>query len=579
MLLSTTFIKRAAGLFIFPLALMVLLSACGDDSPGTPVDPEPDPEVEENLAEVLASDSNFSTLASLVSDDLLNALENEELTVFAPTNAAFEDIPSEVLTSLTEEEVALIITYHLVEGTITSAEVPEQDDVETVQGEYILVQSNNGVVINGTSNVVEADIFASNGVIHGINEVLLPSDIRKALGANNIVDLAEEAGGFETLLGAIDSAGLRTTLQFLGPFTTFAPSDDAFANLPDGTVESLSEEELRSILTYHVLDTTVLSTDLSSEQSATTLQGDDLFIVVNDLVVVNGSAAVFEADLEATNGVIHAIDTVLLPDAFGTVVDNAVKRYDFSIIVEAVIAAGLAETLDGDGPFTVFAPTNDAFANLPDGLLESLSPEQLEEILLYHVLGDDITSGDLDSEQTVESLSGEALYITANDGVSVNGNASVITADVDASNGTIHAIDEVLIPNAFLNIVEIAQKNYQLTTLVNLVVGADLAGTLSGDGPFTIFAPVNSAFEDIEDVLAGLSDEEITDILTYHAIADRIEAGDIMPGTTEVQTINGESLTIVNDNGTVTVDGANVITVDLSGTNGVIHLIDAVITP
>lgn len=322
-----------------------------------------------------------------------------------------------------------------------------------------------------------------------------------------------------------------------------------------------------------------MSSDLSDRQAVASLQGDELFIKAGEEVVINASSNVIAADIEATNGVIHAVNKVLFPDAFGTVVDNAVKRFDFNTLVQAVTDAGLAEALMGDGPYTVFAPTDEAFDNLPDGLLESLSMEQLTEILLYHVLEADVKSGDLNASQTVASLSGENLYVTAGGGVTVNGSSEVIAADVDASNGTIHAIDEVLIPNKYLNIVEIAQKNYELTTLVDLVIDADLAGTLSGDGPFTVFAPINSAFEDISEALAGLSDEEVAETLTYHVIADRIESGDIPAGETEIETVNGQMVTINNSNGTVTVDGATVITVDLSGTNGVIHLIDAVILP
>ncbi len=577
MLPSTKTIRRAASLLILPLALMFALSACSDNDSGTPVDPDPD--IDMNLAEVLSDDSDYSTLVSLVNEDLLEALQNEELTVFAPTNAAFQDIPSDVLNSLTEEDIELIITYHLVAGTILAADVPQQGDVETLQGERILAQSGNGVVINGTSNVVEADIRASNGVVHGINEVLLPSAIRKALGATNIIDVAQEADGFDILLDAIESAGLTTTLQFLGPFTAFAPTDEAFEALPEGTLENLSGDQLISILTYHVTGGTVMSSDLSDRQAVASLQGDELFIKAGEEVVINASSNVIAADIEATNGVIHAVNKVLFPDAFGTVVDNAVKRFDFNTLVQAVTDAGLAEALMGDGPYTVFAPTDEAFDNLPDGLLESLSMEQLTEILLYHVIEADVKSGDLNASQTVASMSGESLYVTAGGGVTVNGSSEVIAADVDASNGTIHAIDEVLIPNKYLNIVEIAQKNYELTTLVDLVIDADLAGTLSGDGPFTVFAPINSAFEDISEVLAGLSDEEVAETLTYHVIADRIESGDIPAGETEIETVNGQMVTINNSNGTVTVDGATVITVDLSGTNGVIHLIDAVILP
>lgn len=580
MLFNSILKPTLATLLALTVAFMLAFTACSDDDPVSPSEPDPDPEPQANLAEVMASDDDFSTLVSIVPQGLLDALETSELTVFAPTNDAFDEIPSEVLESLTPEDIELIITYHLVEGTTLAADVPEQTDIESVQGELLLLQSNNGVFVNGSAEVVKADLTAENGVIHGIDQVLLPSEIRKALGATNIVDVAEEAGGFETLLAALESTELKTTLQFLEPFTVFAPNDAAFAELPEGTLENLSAEELTQILTYHVLDSQVMAGDLQPQQDPATLQGESLYIEAeNGAVTINNSATVTSADIEATNGVIHVVDAVLLPDAFGTVVDNAIKRFDFTTLVDTVVDAELAEALQGDGPFTVFAPTNDAFADLPDGLLESLTPDQIQEILLYHVVEGNIASGDLDGAQAAASMSGENLYITADNGVTVNGSSSVVAADIGSSNGIIHAIDEVLIPNEFLNIVQIAQKNFDLTTLVELVVEADLAETLSGNGPFTVFAPINSAFEDIADDLEGLTQEDISDILKYHVIADRIESGDIPAGTTNIETVNGEEVTILNDNGSVTVDGANVITVDLSGENGVIHLIDAVILP
>ncbi|MDZ7717225.1 MAG: fasciclin domain-containing protein [Balneolaceae bacterium] len=566
-------------IFIALLSLgLLFMKACSDDDNVTSNEPEPEPE--ETLADVLTNDDSYSTLVSLVPDNLLSDLQNEELTVFAPTNAAFEAIPSDVLNSLTEDQVELIITYHLVAGTTLSGDIPSQTDVETVQGELLLLQSNNGVFVNGDTEVVAPDLTADNGVVHGIDQVLLPSDIRKALGETNIIDVAEEAGGFETLLGAVESTGLKTTLQFLEPFTVFAPNDDAFAALPEGTLESLTADQLTQILTYHALDSEVFAGDLESQQAPASLNGEELYISADDgSVTINGNSNVVAADIEATNGVIHVVDSVLLPDAFGTVVDNAIKRFDFNTLVNAVVDADLADALQAEGPFTVFAPTDDAIAELPDGLLASLSMEDLQEVLLYHVIGADIKSGDLEEQQSPNALSEEALYITAGDGVTVNGSSSVIAADVDASNGTIHAIDQVLLPNKFLNVVEIAQKNYDLTTLVNLVVDADLAGTLSGDGPFTIFAPVNSAFDEISDTLEGLSEEEVSDVLTYHVIPDLIKSGDIPEGTTEIGTVNGAEVTIVNDSGSVTVNGESVITVDLEGTNGVIHLIDGVLIP
>jgi transforming growth factor-beta-induced protein len=522
---------------------------------------------------------DYSTLVSLIPDELITVLQEQELTLFAPTNAAFESIPDDVLASLTDAQIELILTYHLVAGTTLAGDIPAQADVESLQGELLLLQSVNPVFVNGSTEVIEEDISASNGVIHGIDQVLLPSDIRKALGETNIIDVAEEAGGFETLLGALEATGLKTTLQFLEPFTVFAPNDGAFAALPEGTIESLTADQLTQILTYHVIDSEIFSGDLGHRQSPASLNGEALFIEGDGGVRINGNSEVVAADIEATNGVIHAVDRVLLPDAFGTVVDNAIKRFDFNTLVNAVVDAGLADALQAEGPFTVFAPTDDAFDALPDGLLASLSTEDLQEILLYHVIGADIKSGDLEMQQSPSALSEEALYITANGDVVVNGRSTVVSADVDASNGTIHAVDQVLLPNRFVNVVQIAQKNFDLTTLVNLVVDAELAGTLSGDGPFTIFAPVNSAFDEISDTLEGLSGEEVADVLTYHVVPDLIKSSDIPSGTTEIATVNGAEITVVNEDGTVTVNGSNVITVDLAGTNGVIHLIDAVLLP
>lgn len=398
-------------------SMLIFAKACSDDDPvSVSPAPEPDPEEEVTLVDVLADDEQYSTLVSLVPDDILDVLATEELTVFAPTNAAFEAIPSDVLEGLSAEEVETILLYHVLQGTTLSGDIPEQLDAESLLGELLLLQGSNGVTINGSSQVVEADLTADNGVVHAIDEVLLPSDIRKALGTPNIVDTAEEAGDFETLLGALESTGLKTTVQFLEPYTVFAPTDDAFAALPEGTLESLSAEQLTEILTYHVLGAEVFAGDLAPEQSPETLSGESIFVAAeNGSVTINGNSNVVQADVEAENGVIHAVDAVLLPDAFGTVVDNAIKRFDFNTLVDAVVDAGLAEALQEEGPFTVFAPTDEAFANLPDGLLASLSEEDLQEILLYHVINADIKSGDLEAEQAPEALSGEALYVTANE--------------------------------------------------------------------------------------------------------------------------------------------------------------------
>ncbi|MCC5927210.1 MAG: fasciclin domain-containing protein [Bacteroidetes bacterium] len=272
-------------------------------------------------------------------------------------------------------------------------------------------------------------------------------------------------------------------------------------------------------------------------------------------------------------------DNSVSSDVNPTIVDLAAGNANFTTLVELLQQAGLDGALS-EGEFTVFAPTNAAFENLPDGLLASLTEEQVSTILQYHVIAASVPSAQLQPQQAVASLTGEELFITVADGsVTVNGNSTVTTPDVVGSNGIIHAVDEVLIPNEFLNVVEIAQKNYNLTSLVDAVLAADLAGVLSGDGPFTVFAPTNTAFAEIADVAAGLTVSQLSQVLTFHVLPVKVASTDLQP-TQTVGTVNGQEVTVTLTDGGAFINGETAITqVDLGGTNGVIHIIDSVLIP
>lgn len=399
----------------------------------------------------------------------------------------------------------------------------------------------------------------------------------------NIVETAQENDNFSILVQAITDAGLTAALEADGPFTVFAPTNEAFNDLPEGTLESLTNEQLQEILQFHVVEGTVASADLEASQDVASLLGEELLVEAEGEVLVNGYSSVTTADIEASNGIIHAVDAVLLPAGIreANIVDQANELGTFTSLVGAVDQVGLTSTLKYKGDFTLFAPTDDAFASLPDGLLASLTNEQVTEILTYHVLSGEVFSNQLDPEQAVESLSEEDVFITSNnDGVFVNGSASVVTADVDVSNGVIHAIDAVILPNEFLDVVQIAQKNYNLTTLVDLVVDADLVTTLKGDGPFTVLAPTNDAFAEISATLDGLTASEVEEVLLYHVAAQEALAGDLTDGMT-IETVQGEDITVTIDaeNNVFFNGDVGVVTVDLEGTNGVVHIIDGVLIP
>lgn len=283
--------------------------------------------------------------------------------------------------------------------------------------------------------------------------------------SQTIVDIAVADGRFTTLVAAVQAAGLAETLSGEGPFTVFAPTDDAFAALPAGTLDELlkpeNKQQLTDILLYHVVPGKVMAADVTSldgKMADTALEGKQLGVKVDmGSVYLNENTKVIIADIEASNGVIHVIDSVLLPPtdeaAMETkdIVDTAVADGRFTTLVAAVQAAGLAETLQGEGPFTVFAPTDEAFAALPAGTLESLllpeNKQQLTDILLYHVVPGNVMASDVAGLTSAPTVLGEDVTVKVQDGrVYLNDNVEVIITDIQTSNGVIHVLDAVLIP-------------------------------------------------------------------------------------------------------------------------------------
>ena len=271
------------------------------------------------------------------------------------------------------------------------------------------------------------------------------------------------------------------------------------------------------------------------------------------------------------------------------IVEIAVGDDQFSTLVGALQRVNLVSVLEGDGPFTVFAPTNDAFAALGVDL-NTVSDEDLTQILLNHVLGAEVASSDIAEGQTYVTTASTAspddnqlsiLIEKSGTGVSINGNINVTTADVEATNGVIHIVDAVIMP---LDVVGHAAANSSFTELVGALGAAsgDLVTVLQGDGPFTVFAPTNAAFESISDVVATLDADQLSKVLTYHVAAGNVRSTALTDGM-EVTTVNGETFTI-NLGSEVTITDAggntsNVILTDVQGTNGVIHVISKVIIP
>lgn len=448
-------------LMLFALVAVMALAACAPAATPAPTavpTPMPMPTntpAPQTIVDIAVADGRFTTLVAAVqAAGLVDTLAGEgPFTVFAPTDDAFAKLAAgtieELLKPENKQQLTDILLYHVVAGKVMAADVVNLSEAETALGEKVAIKVEDGKVFINDAQVIITDIEASNGVIHVIDTVILPPSMT-AEEPMDIVDIAVADGRFTTLVAAVQAAGLVDTLKSEGPFTVFAPTDEAFAKLPAGTIEALlkpeNKQQLTDILLYHVLPGKVMAASVSDGLIADTALGTSVFFKVDMGNAYINEAQIIITDIEASNGVIHVIDMVILPK---DIVDAAVFN-KFETLVAAVQAAELVDTLKGEGPFTVFAPTDEAFAKLPAGTLEDLlKPENkqtLTNILLYHVVPGRVLAEDVVKLTEAETALGQKVTIKVEDGKVFINDAQVIVTDVKTTNGVIHVIDTVILP-------------------------------------------------------------------------------------------------------------------------------------
>lgn len=271
--------------------------------------------------------------------------------------------------------------------------------------------------------------------------------------ADTIVETAVDAGQFKTLTAALKAANLVDTLKGPGPFTVFAPTDEAFSKLPANTVAELLKSEnrqkLADILTYHVIPGKVQAKEVIKQRGAIAVNGQRVDIRFDEEGLKVDGAKVSTTDILCDNGVIHVIDSVILPGK-ATIPEIAKDSGTFEILLAAAKAAGLADVLGSTGPFTVFAPTDEAFEKLPKGTVEMLlKPEnksKLVDILKYHVIPGRVYSERVLESKALKTLQGSPASVSLKDGSPRIEQAKILKTDIDATNGVIHVIDSVIIP-------------------------------------------------------------------------------------------------------------------------------------
>jgi uncharacterized surface protein with fasciclin (FAS1) repeats len=428
----------------------------------------------------------------------------------------------------------------------------------------------------------------------------------------NIVEVALETPELASLVLALQAAdgNLVDLLQTDGPFTVLAPNNAAFAKfLSDngyGSVGEVPSDLLEAILLNHVIQADVSSGDLAglgrgytntSASGANNLPISIYFNAENGVRFNNVSAVTSGgADIDASNGTIHIVDAVIpIPN----IVDHAAANSDFSSLVAALGAAdgNLISVLNGEGPFTVLAPDNDAFAAFLDGAdLGGINTTVLTRTLLNHVIGANVSSSDLGSlgaGYTNTSVEGPgdnpmSLYFNTSDGVEFNGISSVTTADIVGSNGIIHAVDAVI---ALPTVVTFAAADPNFSTLAGAldargfipVLSRTEGENLDGINPdFTVFAPTNDAFDDLESIPEGSA---LDNVLLHHVVSEaNLASSALAEGENTATSLQGQDLIVtVIGNPVLVTDGSGedsgIIATDVQADNGVIHVIDRVLIP
>ncbi|MEM8599368.1 MAG: fasciclin domain-containing protein [Bacteroidota bacterium] len=523
---------------------------------------------------------NFESLVGQLAEaELVDDLQVDgPLTVFAPTEGAVEGTTAFAAdeASLTEARQTDVLLYHVVGGQAAEAfDVSGSVMLPTLDGESVTLTAGEegAVTVNAGVNVIASYTF-SNGVVHAIDQVLL--------GALNITERAVLTPSLSTLVGALVSNELDDDLATDGPFTVFAPSDAAFTAIQTGEAGDF----LSKILTYHVVPGEFRAADLSDGQMLTTLNGASIDVAVNaDGVFVDG-VPVSTANVAVENGVVHLIDTVLLGGL--NLVERAIVTPGLDALVGALGTANLVDALLDDGPFTVFAPTDEAFGGIQVG--DATDAGLLPTILTYHVVPGNFPAGALEDGDVLNTLAGQQLTVTTNeDGeVFVNG-VEVTAANNFVTNGVVHVIDGVLQEN--LNVVERAIVTPGLDDLVDAVVDTGLADALATTPNITVFAPTDAAFAAAREALGDAFPEgkALADVLLYHVVPAQdgapVEAGDITDGLMVPTLLDGSMITFGLSDGTVLVnpsaDGAQaqVAIPNVRTTNGIVHVISGVLLP
>ena len=613
----------AGAIVALALIALIIWLVSRDDDDGPTAD----------IPTTLAENPDYSTLSGLLGDTALGETLTGEgpFTMFAPDNDAFSAMPAGQLDIISADPAKLdqFLNYLVVaeKASLTTDDLAE-GALTTLEGSDVAITKSGDDTKVNEATIVDDNIEASNGIIQGIDKVLIPPDLDLTPApTQNVVELLQADPNFSAYFGLLDAAGLTSTLSQTGPFTIFAPDNDAFAAVDPTALEQVAGDptQLRALLGYTIVPGNIPDDQLKSGQLATT-QGASLTIAVSGSTVTVDDATIVPPQLLATNGVVHGLDAVIVPPGFELapqptedIVQVVSGNPDYSTLSQLLTSSGLASLLSETGPYTFFAPNNEAFAALPADQLKNLQsdPSLARNVLAYQiVLGSYPTSALKSGPLT--SLEGGALTISVQgDTVKVN-TATIVDPNLLATNGVVQGINQLLVPAGTdinppppettvppttaaptttgapattappdtaapptaaptttvapttttepsqQSLYEALSESPEYSLYLQLVDAAGLKDRMSdASDAVTLFAPTNGAFgadpatqqANIEKLL-GLPAAQLQAIVAYQAADEVLTESQLTAGQVLTTLNPGQSLTVIDDEGFLQIKGA-----------------------
>lgn len=493
-------------------------------------------------------------------------------TIFAPTNEAWASLPAEMLDSLVSNvniELLNALRYHMVNKRILTDELKHGLSLPSMY-QNIDIQIHhypNGIVTVNCARLLKADHHATNGVVHLIDKVISTT-------SNSILQIVEIEESLETLRAAVAAAGLNNLLENEGQFTLLAPTNEAFEKIPKETLNRIlgDPEALKALLNNHILKTAMCAEAIIAGLSMETLEGNMLEIsCTGNQLTLNGKPIIADRDIMATNGVIHLVNELLIPDSAKTLLELGMES-DVSTSIDLFRQAGLGSHLTGNERLTVLAPINSFY--------KDHSPSANRNVLQDHIIKEQLSSKYLIHGQKLETLGGKELRVFVYRNNLCIENACIAAHDRRGRFGTLFAMDKMLSPPVG-TVMDVLKADDRFSTLVAAIQSAGLTETLNRPRSFTVFAPTNEAFQAMPqrelNKLMGNA-KELANILKYH-IGDKTFVSGAVGAVVRITSLQGDKLEVSSKNHVINVNKEPVAEADIMATNGVIYAVNTILQP